>query len=93
LAGRAQRNEYIIDASLLLIKNRLRRLRDARHTHVIETRLRWDMLPLDHAHPSSHSTDAQALAASERLAVRLLIGFGVIVGMMTVLWAIAQLVI
>jgi hypothetical protein len=50
------------------------------------------MLPVDHAHPSSHAIDAQGLAASERLAVRLLIGFGVILGMVTVLWVIAQIV-
>jgi hypothetical protein len=49
------------------------------------------MLPVDHAHPSSHSTDAQALATSERLAVRLLIGFGVILAMVAALWAIAQM--
>jgi hypothetical protein len=50
------------------------------------------MLPVDHAHPSSHAIDAQGLAASERLAVRLVIGFGVILAMVVALWAIVQMV-
>jgi hypothetical protein len=50
------------------------------------------MLLVDHAHPSSHAIDAQGLAASERLAVRLVIGFGVILAMVVALWAIVQMV-
>jgi hypothetical protein len=49
------------------------------------------MLPSEHAHPHSHSADAQALAASERLAVRMLIGFAIIVAMTVALWAVAQI--
>jgi hypothetical protein len=49
------------------------------------------MPPSEHAHPPSHSTTAEAHAMSERLAVRLLIGFGVILGMAAALWAVAQI--
>jgi len=50
------------------------------------------MLPVDHAHCSSHAAEAQSLAVSERIAVRLLISFGVVFGMGAALWAIAQMV-
>lgn len=50
------------------------------------------MLPLDHVHPiGEHSTDARTRSAIERLAILLVTGFGIVLGMAAALWVIAQI--